>query len=521
MASYINTNVASLQGQNNLSKANNALATSLQRLSSGLRINSASDDAAGLAISSRMSSQINGLSVATRNANDGISLVQTADGAMGNISDQLQRMRDLAVQSANGTNTASDRQALQKEVNSLIKQVDSTADTTSFNGQKLLDGSFNNKSFQVGSNQGETIDISSIGNMKSTALFANNGNYQYNTSVNSTATGTAGLTGSGDLTINGFNVGPTTADGVSSTESSSSAIAMANAINAQSGSTGVTATANATVITGSVASTTNGYDLGAVNSSNQTTNASGSFSAIKVNGIAIGDDNGVIDQVAAASTNATDIKAADAINNTNVVAAINKVSSQTGVVATLVTDDTGQTSYSLTAADGRNIDISFGTNDGGNNAAGGFTAGTTHSTVSLSSTSADGIVVGGTSAGATASGLTLGKTDASQTDSTKSGTLDISTQDGAKNAITVIDEALKKINDTRADMGAVQNRMTASIANNETTSTNLSAARGRIQDTDFAKESANMTKNQVMSQAATSMLSQANSLPNNVMSLLK
>jgi len=204
MAAIINTNVVSLNAQRNLTSSQNALATSLQRLSSGMRINSAKDDAAGLAISQRMTSQINGLNQAARNANDGISMSQTAEGALGEIGNNLQRIRDLSVQSRNASNSVSDRTALNNEVQQLKSEIDRVASTTSFNGIKLLDGSFNNQAFQVGANVGETISISSLVNAQSSAL---------GTSTSSTAnvTGAAATAftaiTAGDLTINGVSVG--------------------------------------------------------------------------------------------------------------------------------------------------------------------------------------------------------------------------------------------------------------------------------------------------------------------------
>src|SRR6185312_10135923 len=170
MAAIINTNVISMNAQRNLNGSQNALATTLQRLSSGLRINGAKDDAAGLAISERMTSQIRGFNQATRNANDGISMSQTAEGALGEIGNNLQRIRELAVQSRNASNSVSDRQALNNEVQQVKSEIDRVASSTSFNGTKLIDGSFTNQSFQVGANVGETISITSMVNAKTSSL---------------------------------------------------------------------------------------------------------------------------------------------------------------------------------------------------------------------------------------------------------------------------------------------------------------------------------------------------------------
>ena len=210
MAAIINTNVISLNAQRNLNSSQNALATTLQRLSSGLRINSAKDDAAGLAISERMTSQIRGLNQAARNANDGISMSQTAEGALGEIGNNLQRIRELAVQSRNASNSASDRTALNNEVQQVKAEIDRVASTTAFNGIKLLDGTFNNQSFQVGANVGETIDITSLVNAQSSALGSTT-----STTANVTGVAATAFTAitAGDLTINGTSVGAVAAGG--------------------------------------------------------------------------------------------------------------------------------------------------------------------------------------------------------------------------------------------------------------------------------------------------------------------
>jgi len=233
MAQVINTNIPSMTAQRNLTSSQSDLATSLQRLSSGLRINSAKDDAAGLAISERFTSQIRGLVQAARNANDGISLAQTAEGALKEVSNNLQRIRELAVQSANGTNSASDRAAIQTEVAQLIQEVDRVASQTTFNDIKLLDGTFSNAAFQVGANAGETISVSSVTSAKTADLGA---------SLSATAVGTAvtGALSSGDLIINGVDVGAV---------ASGDAKDLAAQINGLSG-TNVTAQAQATSVTG-------------------------------------------------------------------------------------------------------------------------------------------------------------------------------------------------------------------------------------------------------------------------------
>ena len=374
----INTNVMSLNAQRNLSANNTSLGTAIQRLSSGLRINSAKDDAAGLAISERFTTQIRGLNVAVRNANDGISLSQTAEGAMAEIGNNLQRIRELAVQSRNATNSSSDRAALNAEAQQLKSEIDRVASQTTFNGVKLLDGSFANQVFQVGANQGETITVSGIVNANSAQL----GTFS-RASVTGIAATTFTAVTAGDLTINTVSVGGIAAD--------SSAVERASGLR-------------------------------------------------------------------------------DAINS---------VADQTGVYA---------------VAD-------------------------TNTTVTLVSTTQN-IVVGlaGTATTAT-TGLTGATTNLAS--STGFAALDISTVAGADTAMQAMDAALSAISGARADMGAVQNRFSSVIANLQAASENLSASRSRIRDTDFAKETAELTRTQILQQAGTAMLAQANQVPQNVLSLLR
>lgn len=384
MAAIINTNVVSLNAQRNLTSSQNALATSLQRLSSGLRINSAKDDAAGLAISERMSSQIRGLNQAARNANDGISMAQTAEGALGEIGNNLQRIRELAVQSRNASNSASDRQALNNEVQQLKSEIDRVSSSTSFNGIKLIDGSFTNQSFQVGANVGETITIGGLVNAQSSAL--------------------------GSTTSSSANV------------------------------TGVAATAFTAITAGDL--TVNGVSVGAV----------------------------------AAGGNA-------ATQGANIAAAINTVSSTTNVTATA--DAAGK--VTLNNISGSNTVVAFA----------------------------------GASATTATTGLTAGTTTASSSTVAGFSTVDISTTWGADTAIAAMDSALSALNAGRADLGAYQNRFSSAISNVQTTSENLSASRSRIVDTDFAAETASLSRNQVLQQAGTAMLTQANAMPQSVLSLLR
>jgi flagellin len=483
MAAFINTNIASQNAQRNLNTSQGALATSLQRLSSGLRINSAKDDAAGLAISERMTSQIRGNDQAARNANDGISLAQTAEGDLGQIGNNLQRIRELAVQSSNASNSASDRAALNAEASSLISEIDRVATNSQFNGIKLLDGSFASQSFQVGANNtsNDKIAIDAITSAKSSALGVGSGS-SYTSKLVGGAAVTSVAFAAGDLTINGYQVGASATDGVSSANATASGIAKAAAINAISGQTNVTATVGATAVTGAAAAT------GVV--------AAGD---IKINGVDIGAFAAAGSAVASAA---------------QTTAAINSKSSQTGVTATFNSTDFKIT---LNAADGRNIDVAA---TAGGITASGLAVGTTASTLTLTSTASAGITVAG-AAGVTNSALASGYVAATATAGAGVSSLDLSTSAGSQSALTTIDAAISTINSSRASLGAYQNRFASVVTSLQTTSENLSASRSRIQDTDFAKETAVLTRGQILQQAGTAMLAQANSLPNGVLALLR
>jgi flagellin len=466
----INTNVMSLDAQNNLTKSASQLATAVQRLSSGMRINSAADDAAGLAIANRMTSQVNGLNQASRNANDGISLAQTAGGALTEVTNNLQRIRQLAVQSLNATNSASDRQALDQEVQQLKSEIDRVASQTSFNGVKLLDGTFSAQTFQVGANQGETITVSSINSARTSAL-----GQSYGASLTGTTlTAATGITAAGQFTINGVDV-------YNGSAINGSAKDLAAAINAK-GIAGVTATAQAT------------------------TSAAGTYAAIgaaatgtlTVNGIAMG-------------VSLTGVQATDVANS---LQAINSNSAATGVTATNV----GGT-LQLSSSDGRNITLAASGAVVGNFGLGGINA-TTYSSYNLAYTGTAPLVVGGSVNTAGTTGLANGST-ASQATGTSISNIDVTSVSNANTALTSVDAALTQINTIEAQLGAYQNRFQSAINSINTTSENLTAARSRIQDADFAAETANLTKAQILQQAGTAMVAQANSIPQNVLSLLK
>ena len=513
MASFINTNIASLNAQRNLTTSQSSLATSLQRLSSGLRINSAKDDAAGLAISERFTAQIKGSDQAARNANDGISLAQTAEGDLTQIGTNLQRMRELAVQAANGTNTDADRTAINGEVQSLSAEIDRVSQNSSFNGVKLLDGSFSAQSFQVGANAtaNDTVKIDTIASTRTASLGSVGTSYAATLAGGATTTA---LT-AGDVTLNGFQVGAS-ALGSGAGQSTASAFSVAAAINAISSKSGVTATANANTVTAPAAATV----FTAITAS-----------TFNINGIDVG-------AIAAGTTAAG--------QGANVAAAINKISTQTGVTA--VADATTGV-LALTAADGRDVSIGLGgsaatallaasdkatflTQTGLATATVGTkaeiatpaaaVAAANHGTVTLSSTNAAGIVYGGAalaSAGFAAAG---GQKPATTTSSVSSiASSDVLTAANATKALAAIDGALATVNSSRASLGAYQNRFASVVSSLQTSSENLSASRSRIQDTDFAHETAQLTRGQILQQAGTAMLAQANSLPNGVLALLR
>ena len=398
MAQVINTNTMSLNAQRNLSSSGASLATTIQRLSSGSRINSAKDDAAGLAISERFGTQIRGTDVAIRNANDGISLALVAEGSLTEIGNNLQRIRELSVQSANATNSASDRVALQSEVNQLVSEIDRVAKQSDFNGTKLLDGSFSSQLFQVGANAGQAIAIDKITNSQADAIgsstFAANGVL---------AVAATGLT-SGEIT--GMKIGAVSLGTIKYEQGKDAAGTQANATNAV---------------------------IAAINSKVGETGVYASQS-----------DDG----------------------------ATPPVPTPGGITLTSVKAD-------LTAADITALNVTVST---------GVTATTQIAAGSTASTLKD---------------------------------LKITDVAGAQKALEIVDNALQSINNTRADLGAIQNRFTSVVANLQTSTENLSASRSRIKDTDFAKETAELTRTQILQQAGTAMLAQANQVPQNVLSLLR
>ena len=397
MGMSINTNVVSINAQRNLGLSGNSLATSMQRLSSGLRVNSAKDDAAGLAIAERMNTQVKGLAVASRNANDGISLAQTAEGALGKVGDMLQRMRELAVQSGNATNSKTDREALQAELKQLRDEVDRVAKTTSFNGAKLLDGSFTGAVFQVGANSGDNITVGALANTKVDKL--------------------------------------------------------GNTVYAESKTAPLTA-ANMSSMAAAIKSTT-----------------------AAVRDITIKGANGVsVTASIALDENVTDDEALG-----KVIQAINSKTADTGVTAFLEVGSAGAKTIAFRAtANASNL-----------------------------------------ASGVTVSGAGLASQALTQTTTVGIDKVDIGTQKGAWEALQQIDKAIDKVNTARGELGAIQTRFEKTVENIDIQNENLTAARGRVVDADFAQETANLSRTQILQQAGTAMVAQANQLPQQVLSLLR
>jgi flagellin len=497
MPQIINTNVASLNAQRNLNSSQNALATSLQRLSSGLRINSAKDDAAGLAISDRMTSQIRGLNQAARNANDGISLAQTAEGALAEVGANLQRIRELAVQSANATNSSSDRASLDAETNQLVAEISRVASQTSFNGLNLLDGTFTSQSFQVGANANQTIDISKISDARATALGSDIlngvGSIIGLGGVGATKAAAADLTG-GNLVAVEAGLTVATLDGGTSAALSYAALTdakgVAAGINAGSSGVGVRATAS----------------------------NSASLSGIAVAGTV---SFNLIGGTALTGGSAISAVIADPTDLTALMGAINAAQGATGITATF-TSSSSKAGLTLSTTDGRDISILDFNNTGATKTA-------VFSGVTLTGAGNDSAIKSGSVSLSSSKGaITLAGantdvfTSATQASAFSAlNAVDLSTAANAQAAIAVVDAALAQINTSRGSLGAYQNRFTSAINNLQSTSENVSAARSRIQDADFAAETATLTRNQILQQAGIAMLAQANSLPQSVLSLLK
>ncbi len=569
MSSVINSNIASLTAQRNLNSSQSSLNTSLERLSSGLRINSAKDDAAGLAISERMSTQIRGLNQANRNANDGISLTQTAEGALSEIGNNLQRIRELSVQASNATNTASDRAALQAEVTQLTSEIQRVSSQTQFNGMNLLDGSFGSFNLQVGANANQTISASS-GNFQTSAF----GNYRIGGLAAFTSGGVgdlvAGTIGSNsDAVGNAVLVSGTTGDASGivgaaaagdfriSTSSGNfdvyyregaSAGEIASAIN-KTGS-GVSASASTDVVLGADTGSGAGFQQNTTYSfaistdfsdpaNNNTVDPKYTTISFKTGG---SDDTADVDSGSYLST---------------AVKAFNDASAKTGFTAEAVQSEDGYWSIKLSNANGNDLRILNNSYDNTGSAIDitvsdiSVLDGDTNTADSLADTLAGGGLDTTTGVWTNGNGAWYtGKVvldsaqsfsvttavddvfqDAGSPGTAAAGTygaqlqatnaVDVTTYDAAQRTLSIVDAALSTVNSQRSNFGALQNRLESTMSNLQSTSENLSAARSRIRDADFAAESANLTRNQILQQAGVAMLAQANQLPNNVLSLLR
>ncbi len=557
MPQIINTNVASLNSQRNLNRSQADLGISLQRLSSGLRINSAKDDAAGLAISERFTTQIRGLNQARRNANDGISLSQVAEGALQSSGDILQRIRELAVQSANATNSSGDRAALNAEVQQLNQELQRVATSTEFNGLKLLDGSFTSAQFQVGANANQTITATS-GNFQTNAY----GNYRVGGLAAFKETGPGELT-NGSVTnalllhygtdantskITTADTGLSIASGSGSFtvpyQAPSSAEAVAATIN--QAQTGVRASAISSFVLGA--------DSGAGNPGTNNFKQATSYSFLVATGGTVGSDPSAYVTVSFTVGGGNGTLQADAADQLNAaVTAFNDVSGKTGFTAKIVKTDNGNYGLQLSNEAGKDLRIVNNSAAAtGSIAIEDATVVDGNATLSATAQSTSIVAAGNQTAWTAASGtwltgqvildsdksFSITTTVADQffgeitgngaaTAQTSAGQLqtldkmDISTVETANRTLAMVDSAIATISGQRARYGALQARFDSTINNLETTSENLSASRSRIKDADFAAETAALTRAQILQQAGTAMLAQANTIPQNVLSLLR
>jgi flagellin len=470
MSLVLATNLNSLIAQDALSASGSQLSTALQQLSTGLRINTAADDAAGYAIVQGITSQVDGLNQAAQNANDGVSLTQTASGALQEITNDLQTMRDLAVESLNVTNSSTDRSDLNLQFSQLQADIDNVAKTTQFNGVNLLDGTFQG-SFQIGANVGQQITVAQVGSARTSALGLYTGTNQNNVAV--------GATGASTIVVGGstYALGTVTGDAADVTA----------AIN-NAGVSGLTATVNATASANGTGS--------------QTAGAATNVDTITINGIAVTVTNsGVF-----------------ATNVTNAVNAINGVSAETGVSATV--DASGGIALSDQA--GNNITLAFADTKNGTAASTvadyGLTgvAATTTATYNLSYVAPAGVSGNLVTTGALGAGTyAIGATGNAVS------TLSVTSVNNANTALTAIDSALQQVATESAQLGAYQNRFQSAITGINTDSTNLAAARSGIQDTDYAQATSQLTKAQILQQAGTAMVAQANTIPQNVLTLIQ
>jgi len=464
--SVINTNITSMIGQQNLNKSQNALQTSMERLSSGLRINSAKDDAAGQAIANRMSAQITGLSTAQRNANDGISVAQTAEGALNQVNDNLQRVRELTVQAQNGTNSVEDKESIQAEIDQRLNEINRISKETDFNGTKVLadDQTIN---IQVGANDGEVISVS----------------------LDKITSETLGL---GSLDVTSMASYVTEAGGFEITSAGTPAVAGANPDNELTDGAGIESGGNTAIAGASFAYTDTGS----------------------------GDITGSITSVYEDTATGT-LYATDGTNYYEATAVVSESNPGTSGYDTVTLSFDGDSPATLAQAE-----VPAGTATASDNATFSFMAsdGTTALTgeYDVLKDSNDNYYLKDSQGNFTAATATISADTNTVTLTQDSGTALTTAEVSAAglNSLGDLDDALSKVDTLRSDLGAIQNRFESAITNLSTTETNLSAARSRIEDADYATEVANMTRAQILQQAGTSVLAQANQIPQNVLSLL-
>ncbi|WP_350598674.1 flagellin [Pseudomonas sp. 65/3-MNA-CIBAN-0223] len=562
MSLSVNTNITSLGVQKNLNKASDALSTSMSRLSSGLKINSAKDDAAGLQIANRLTSQINGLNVAVKNANDGISIAQTAEGAMQESTSILQRMRELALQSANGSNSDDDRTSLNQEFTALTGELNRIASTTTFGGRNLLDGSFSSTTFQVGSSANETISFG-MGNLSSTGL---KGSYSESAATTAVTKMQASVTNSATFSQGGafttVAAGPAQTLTIGSTDitlaAGTDAAAATGLINAKTAETGVTAVNNAGVLTlvskNSFDAKNSAANMGLTTTASTATAATTAASAgsITINGQPIAFAAG-----ATMASIATTINTAATVTLTGVTAAVDannrlvltsKDAAGAGTGRAIALSDTAGNAGSLATLglkadtneaklvadtsinlNGVEVKVKAGNNmddivSAINSASTGVTASRVNSAtgnkLALTSDSDIKVAEGSAGTGLLALGLTAATTSAVEQKTTVSD-LSILSAATSQQAIQALDKAIQQVDSQRAQLGAVQNRFDSTVSNLNSISENTTAARSRVQDADFAAETAELTKQQTLQQASTAILSQANQLPSAVLKLLQ
>jgi flagellin len=491
MALTLNTNIDSLTAQNNLSGSQALLSQSLQRLSSGLRINSAADDAAGLAIAQQFTTQVNGTNQAINNANDAVSEAQTAGGALTTIVNNLQSIRTLAVEAANGSNSASDRQALDAQVQQQIAEITQIASQTSFNGANVLNGSSGTTTFQVGANVGDTISIDLAQGVQANQI----GQVASKTGTVTTTALNGGLTiavGTGAaVTVGASSAYATTSPG----QTSDSAYAKAAAINAADIS-GLTATA-----------TTSVTEAAAFSAISATAGAAGTYS-LTINGQSIYGGTG-------------DVAAGTTISAQNLATQINLYSSKDGNVTASVSSSGAVT---LSAADGSDIVVnqSVGAGASGtglNSSIAGTVAGANFTNTGSVTLSADSnIAIGGSTGDIAALGQVVGNIALGTSTLANQNVLTVS---GANSTIAAVDSALATVSAFQSQLGAIQNRFTAAVSNLTSTAQNLTQSRSTIQNANFAQETANLTQAQVLEQAGISVLAQANQEPQLILKLLQ